>query len=333
MRILLIIAACLLAGWSAYWWVGAGAIERSAAAWLDARAEDGWVANYSDVRTIGFPNRFDTTITDPDIADPETGVAWSAPFLQLLRLSYRPNHVIVVWPRTQTIASPDQRWELRTESARASFVFAPRSDYELDRMTAVFDGVEIESTTGWSADIAQARLATRRTAALADSVDIAFEALDLRPDGVLLADLAAAGLAPGSIGKLGIDARLSFDAPWDIHAVEARRPAATELDLNLLTLTWGSLELWMAGDLVVDAAGRVSGDITVRARNWREMLRIGAAAGWIPESLRPSLEVGIELLAGLSGSPGRLDVPLTFNRGRVFLGPIMLGEAPRLRLR
>ena len=333
MRILLIAAACLIAGWSAFWWIGSRAVERSTAAWLDARAEDNWVANYSGVRTIGFPNRFDTTISDLELADPETGVAWSAPFLQLLRLSYQPNHVIAVWPGTQTIASPHQRWTLGTENARASLVFVSRSDYELDRLTAVFDGVAVDSTAGWSAEIEQARLAARRSAVVPEGVDIAFELTDLRPEGVLLAKLAEAGLVPGAIGKLEADARLAFDAPWNRQAVEARRPAVTGLELNLLKMTWGRLELWMAGDLAVDAAGRASGEITVKARNWREMLRIGEEAGWIPESMAQAIESGLDLLARLSGSPRTLDAPLAFRDGEMFLGPVMLGEAPRLRIR
>jgi hypothetical protein len=80
-------------------------MESALPGWLDARAAEGWIAEYESDAHRGFPNRFDTTITGLDLADPETGVAWSAPFFQILSLSYQPNHVIAVFPPTRR-ASP-----------------------------------------------------------------------------------------------------------------------------------------------------------------------------------------------------------------------------------
>ena len=34
------------------------------AAWFDARQAEGWVAEYADLSVQGFPNRFDTSLTD-----------------------------------------------------------------------------------------------------------------------------------------------------------------------------------------------------------------------------------------------------------------------------
>lgn len=333
MRLLLLIVAGLALAWSGYWMAGARGVERGLTGWLDDRAAAGWVANYAGVETRGYPNRFDTTVTALELADPATGVAWSAPFFQILRLSYEPNHLIAVWPETQTIASPHQRVTVGTGRARASLVFVPGTDHALDRLTAVFEDVALASNAGWTATLDEARLATRQTAAVRNSVDVGFEAIALEPGGTTLARLADAGLLPGTFERLKIDARLDFDAPWDARAVEARRPAITAIELELLQAKWGKLDLWMAGEVTLDAEGRATGSITVKARNWREMLALGVAAGWIPESIAPTLESGLEILASLSGSPRTLDAPLDFDRGKVSFGPIPLGEAPRIRLR
>ena len=77
----------------------------------------------------------------------------------------------------------------------------------------------------------------------------------------------------------------------------------------------------------------MTGRITVKAKNWREILQIAVAAGWVPEGLAETLEDGLGLRAGLSGSPETLDAPLSFEKGRVSFGPIPLGTAPRLLLR
>lgn len=333
MRILLVLVLIAAAGWAGYWVLGSRAVENDVRGWLDARAEAGWVAEYSEVTTRGFPNRFDTTITGLELADPATGVAWSAPFFQIMRLSYQPNHLILIWPGTQTLASPYQRLTVATDRMRASAIFEPGDDRRLDHATLVAEALDVQSNGGWSAAIEELRLATRRTAARENDLDIGLELVNLRPGGVILADLADAGFVPGTFERLQIDATVGFDGPWDRAAIETARPSVTGIDLKLLQANWGKLELWMAGDLTVDAAGVPSGKITVKARNWREMLQLGVSAGWVPEGFAPTLESGLEILAALSGSPQTLDAPLTIRNGAVSFGPIPLGRAPALRLR
>ena len=63
------------------------------------------------------------------------------------------------------------------------------------------------------------------------------------------------------------------------------------------------------------------------------MLSIAQSSGLLPESLLPTVERGLEVLAGLSGSSETIDAPLTFQNGLVKIGPIPLGPAPLIRLR
>ena len=79
--------------------------------------------------------------------------------------------------------------------------------------------------------------------------------------------------------------------------------------------------------------GRATGSITIKAKNWREMLDLAVQVGWVPEAMKPSLESGLNLLAGLSGSKETLDASLDFKDGRVSFGPFAIGTAPRLKLR
>jgi hypothetical protein len=130
-----------------------------------------------------------------------------------------------------------------------------------------------------------------------------------------------------------IDARLAFDAPWDRHAIEDRRPQITAIDLSRLAARWGAMELEAAGNLSVDSEGRPEGRITMRAVNWRDMLGVAASAGWIPQELLPTAERALGLLAGFSGNPDTIDAPLSFQNGFISLGPVPLGPAPRLVLR
>ena len=333
MRILLGVILVATAAWAGYWFIGSTAAERGLRGWLDARGAEGWVANYSDVSTIGFPNRFDTTITDLELADPATGIAWTAPFFQIFALSYRPNHIIAIWPDTHVFATPLERIEMQNSSIQASVVFEPGTSLVLNRSTFVIEGLTLTSNAGWTAEVPEGRLATRQTPARLNFHDIGFEATDLRPADPLLAQLDPTGLLPDRVETLKLDVTLGFDAPWDRFAIEDARPGITAVEINVVKAQWGIMERWAAGDLTVDAQGVPEGKITVKAKNWRDMLQVGVSAGWVPESLVPTIEGGFGLLASLSGDPKTLDAPLTFENGKVFFGPISLGPAPRLVLR
>lgn len=331
---LLIVAICTAAlAWAGYWWFGAQAVERETRAWLDARGQEGWVANYAEVGTAGFPNRFDTTITGLELADPETGIAWTAPVFQILRLSYRPDHLIFAFAGEQSVASPHQRIDVASGAMRASVVLDPGAGDELERLQFVADEVSLISTLGWGATLDRVLLATRPAEAREDAVDVGFEATALSLKGTLLSRLAGAGLVPGEIEALEVEATLDFDGPWNRSALEERRPDLLGIDLDVARLTWGAAEIWAAGAVTLDAAGLATGEVTVKARNWRELLKIAVAAGWLGQGLADSLEQGLSLLAGLSGSRKTLDAPLTVSRGRVSLGPIPLGTLPPLRMR
>jgi len=333
MRILLIFILAAAAAWSGYWLFGVRGVENGLRDWLDGRAQAGWVSEYSDLETRGFPNRFDTTFTNLDLADPSTGIAWTAPLFLLHQLSYQPNHIIAVWPNDQTLATPYQRITIRTQDARASIVFKPKTAFELDHSSTVASGLRLDSTAGWSAEITEARLATRPSSSLLGGIDVGLFLRDLQPDTPVLARLAQTGLIPDRLTSLKIDSAIKFDAPWDQTAIETARPNITAIELNLLQAKWGKLDLWMAGDLTVDDQGLASGSITVKAKNWREILQLGVAMGWVPDSIAGTLESGLSLLAGLSGAPETLDAPLTFSHGQVSFGPIGIGTLPPLRLR
>ena len=75
MRSLFFLVSLAALGWSAYWWGGSRAKDEAINAWLADRRAAGWVADTSDIVVQGFPNRFDTTFKDLNIADPDSGWA------------------------------------------------------------------------------------------------------------------------------------------------------------------------------------------------------------------------------------------------------------------
>ncbi|MEL7104516.1 MAG: DUF2125 domain-containing protein [Pseudomonadota bacterium] len=329
LTIIALVAALL---WGGYWAVGSVALDRALRAWIADRQGEGWVAEYADLSVRGFPNRFDTTFTDLDLADPDTGLAWSLPFFQILALSYQPNHVIAVWPDTHQIATPAERLTITSDKMQASLVVEPGTDLVLDRTTLVAEALGVTSSRGWNSGAANLSLASRQVEGPPNTYDIAVEATD-----VILAEPARSTLdplraLPGEVKTLRLLTKVTFDRPWDRFAVERARPQPTRIEITDLTALWGNLELRAAGAIDVTDTGRATGEVTVKAVNWKEMLDIAVAAGVLADATRQTAENALSLLAGLSGRADTIDAPLTIRDSLIFFGPIPLGRLDPIAL-
>lgn len=326
---LLILAVAL---WSGWWVVAQQGIARGLEGWLSARADEGWQAE-AEVRTSGFPLSLNTRLTGLALADPDTGLAWEAPAFAFSAPAYAPTRVTAVWPEVQTIASPFERIEIRSETMRGFLGLAPGTNLALDDSDIILENIDLRSTAGWTARLASGGLVTRRLDEDPLAHDVSFSARGLAPAEPFLRVIDPTRLLPEEITELSLEARIAFDAPWDRRAIEERRPQVTALALEGAKARWGDMALEAAGSVTVDAAGTPEGRITIRATNWREMVAVARASGQLPDGVADTLERGLELLAGLSGSPRTIDAPLGFQNGYVSLGPIPLGRAPALIIR
>lgn len=329
-----ILGFCIFAAlaWSAYWWVGARGVEAAFAGWFEAREAEGWQAEYSALEVNGFPNRFDTTLTEPQLADPGTGLAWQAPFLQFLALSYRPTQVIAAFPNTQTILTPLGSYALDTSKMEASLFLGAPPALALQR-TALVSEAPVLRGRDWQASAEALRLAMYETEGAPDTYDIGLETTTLTLSETLRKRLDPAELLPEALSVLRLDAQVGFDTRWDIRALEERRPQPTRIALREARGQWGDLMLRATGTLEMDARGLPTGEIAIQAENWRRMLEVARRSGALPERLGNLIERGMEGLAALSGRSDTLDIPLSFDAGQVKLGFIPLGRTGPIRLR
>ncbi|MEL6170181.1 MAG: DUF2125 domain-containing protein [Pseudomonadota bacterium] len=333
MRRLFTIILVLALLWSGYWAAGAVAIDRGLSFWLDERRAEGWLAEVAEVRTTGYPGTFIAEFAGVELADPGTGLAWSAPTFRVEAASAWPTRVTAIWPEIQSLSSPFERLTIEADRMEGTVEVEPSALAALVASDIRMNGVEIRSTDGWSSRLTLGTLTTVQTETDALAHDILFEAVNVEPSEPLRAMIDPARLMPPVIDVLSIDATIGFDAPWDRHAIERARPQPRKLDLGLMRATWGQADLRAAGDLTIDGNGVATGRITVKAQNWREMLALGQAAGLVPEAVAPTIEAALEVLAGLSGNPQTIDAPLSFQNGFVSFGPVPLGPAPRFVIR
>jgi len=313
--------------WCGYWFVGARFVMQGAETALAGARAQGLRAEADDLAVRGFPNRFDLTVTAPDFADPASGFGWTAPFVQVFALTYRPWHVIAAFAPEQQVTTPAGAFTLTAGKLQASLRARPTALLPLDRMTLVGSDLTLLAPGGASVSAPELRLATRDRDGTGLRHEIGLEVTGLAPSPGVLPE--GTGL-PAVLDRLYLDADLTFSAPLDRDA-PLSRPELTRLALHEALLIWGDLALHAKGDLAPDAAGLAEGSLTLRATNWQRLLPALVSAGLVKSEVAETWTRMMEIMAQQSGDPAVMDVTLRFSQGRVSLGPLPLGPAPRLR--
>ncbi len=318
---LLFVILLLALVWPAFWALQAWNLRSGVTTWFEDRRADGWDASFDDLRVRGFPSRLDLTLTAPRLYDPDRETGWEAPFFQVLGLSYKPGHVILVWSDSQLVTLPEGRFDVTSDGLRASLI------HDADGRV-LRSNLEAETLNIDGPDRALAVAGLRLGAQLAEPQQNLYQ-LGLRADA-----LARPENALGTSGSetLDIQARVVFDVPWRVGGRAGPTPQPREIDLRQAAYSAEGLSLDMAGRVTVDETGRADGELTLRAENWRDLLRAARQSGDLPPALADTLEQGLSLAAGLTGRRDTLDLPLRLRRGEMSLGIIPLGNAPRIRL-
>ena len=317
----LIVAVLVVAGlWMGFWAIAQTTLERGIRAFI-SNPQPGVEVTATDVSVVGFPNRLDTTLTDIAVTLPENGTVWTASFVRLFALVYRPTEVIAALPPEHVVETPLQRVEIAHDSARASAALQATDDFALDRATLVIENGRAASSLGWGLSLDEIRLSI---AEIEDAdYRLGAEGLDIRldaiPDGV-----------PQSISRLHLDARAAFTQAWDRTAMKSDRlPQITSLDIADITVDWGGMSFLATGAVTVDRTGTPDGQLDLTIVGWQEALDALTRTGILPADIGPALRFALATLA----DGDRLNVPLGFRNGLTTLGPLPVGPAPNLTIR
>lgn len=318
---------------SAVWFGWAQVTERAVTGWLDAREAEGWAVTRGEVSVTGFPSTFVTEFDTLTLADPATGLVWSAPSFTVRQDAWDLTRIEAIWPETHTLASPFERVTITAGDMGSVLDVQPATHLALDASQTRLRDVHIASTLGWETRLAQGRIDMVRQPDTAATYSIVFEATDLTPPADLARLIDPAGVLPGAIPVVLSDAVITFDKPWDLSALEVARPQPVRIALAEARAEWGDLMLRLSGAVDVDDQGRGTGEVTIRAQNWPAMLDMAERGGVLGNGARQSVETALGFLAGLTGRREDLDVTLRLSDGFMFLGPLPIGEGPRLRVR
>jgi hypothetical protein len=327
MRRLTFLVATLAALYGGYWFVGRAAVERGAMSTIESFRADGWNIGFDGLHTIGFPSRFDTTITALDISDPFDDIRWVAPFVQVFALSYQPNKLIVIFPDTQSVRVLGQTVDVASSKFRASGSVQPDTALTLHELVAEAGATTLTSDRGWSVAADHLLAAMRPDGPAANTYDVFAEVAAVRLPAEMDTMLDPADTLPPYLEVVRLDSVLTFDRPIDRFAGPGTAPLPTEVTIRDLRLVWGAMTLSGAGKLTIDPDGLAEGEIMFSITEWRTIAELAARAGLIDPGLVPTwANMGDALAQGSEV----LNLPLTFAGGQMFLGPLPLGEAPTL---
>lgn len=330
-----LIILTLLAGfaWSGWWFIGSSAQEAAINGWMEQQRQAGWTAESDTVSVAGFPNRFDTVLTNLELSDPQAGWKWQAPNFQILSLSYKPNHIIAVWPGTHIITTPNDRTSISGDRIRGSVIFAPETSLALARLQLEIENLLMLGDSGWQATVQEANVAffADNTPAVEDNTyNLFVHAKEITPPTNWRNTLIQKNPLPESIPETVLDATMTFDHQWDRFAIEQGVTRLTMLQIRSLRFIWGALELRGAGKIEVNKDGFAEGEFTVQARNWRDLLQLLIATNVLDAKDAQNIESVLGLLAKAAGNPETIEVTLNFRNNNTYVGFLPIGPAPQI---
>ncbi|WP_377508420.1 DUF2125 domain-containing protein [Octadecabacter sp. R77987] len=314
-----------------YWFVGRSGIQTGAETVLTDMRDDGWTVDYTDLSTRGFPSRFDTTLTDVTLFDPATLSGWTGDWLQVFALSYRPNEVIALFPPDQTLTLGGEEFRLESSDMRASAAVRAATNLPFDRATLDMQAPRLNGPDdAWQIAASRILIALRDTRVATNTYDFfaEVESLALPRDIRLMLDPDAA--LPQAIRLARLDGNLSLSHPVDRFAGDA--PVnVTGISLREFALGWGDLEFRAVGDIVADASGFASGNVTLTLRRWQEVLDLLVRAGMVQENASFTIAAMAQNMDATPDDPDLLTLKVTMANGLMNIGGLPVGTAPQLR--
>ena len=355
---LIILFAALFGGWSWLWYYAAGKAEAAIEGWRAREAKSGRVYTCGSQTVGGYPFRFELNCdaasalfssSQPPIEIKSSGILIAAQI-------YQPTLLISEFHGPLTIADPGQapsivvNWKLAQSSVRGTPA-AP------ERVSLVFDRPVVDRMTGGSP---QHLLVAKHIEIHGRMVEGSAANNPVIEVAVRLGQTSAPGWHPAA--ETPIDAVVIAvlrglkdfaPKPWPVRLRELQA-AGGQIDITQARVQQGETIAVGGGSLSLNPSGRLEGQLRVTVAGVEAFLNSIGAQRMVQASptvdklagaldrLAPGLgnvarqQAGANIAAGINllGEQTTLEgkravtLPLRFNDGSVFLGPIPIGSTP-----
>jgi hypothetical protein len=318
----------VMVGWSGLWFVARAQTEAGLKSGAEALKQAGYNATWRDPRIDGFPFRLNITLTDARLSE-ASGWALETPKLEAQAHLYAPGRWVLAAPQGLVFTRP---------AGGAVAVDGKLIRASLSRLTSTppnlsFEGVGLSFRTRPGAEpfvLAAADRVEFHLRAGPDDEGGVFAKLDAgkaRPDGALarIAQERPVSLVWNST----VSKASAFKGRTWPEAVRAWSAAGGRMTVREAGLTAGDASLGASGgSLGVDGEGLLSGVLPVSLRQASHALAALADAGVLaPETARAASVV----VEARQTGPEAARATLTFQAGRMTLGPVAVAPAPRVR--
>ncbi len=358
---LLVLVVALIAGWSWFWHYAAGQAQVAMDGWRAREAKAGRVYACGSQTIGGYPFRIEVECDKASalFRSNQPPVEVKAGGMSIVAQIYQPNLLITEFHGPLTIADPGKspniivNWKLFQSSVRGTPA-AP------ERVSLVFDKPVVERIAGGN----------RQNVLRAKRIEIHGRILEgsvtKNPVIEMVLRLSAASapeLHPAAAQPVDADITAELRGldnfapkPWAVRFRELQA-AGGRIDITKARVQQGQTIAVGAGALSLSAGGRLQGQLRVTVAGLESFLAsinapqamqaspdmdkvAGALDRLLPglggvarqQATSSNLSFGINLLGErttLEGKPA-VTLPLRFDDGSIFLGPIKIGNAPAL---
>lgn len=331
-----------IAGYAAYWHIGANAVERLVEERFAAERARGLTIAHAPTQRGGFPGHVRLSIADLDIADPAGGWAFHIPDMVIEVAPWRPlrQELSLVGPIQGSVpgARAGDTLNIGIEAATLAGSLVLQADGRAE-----------------TANLHARDLLVTATGQIAPPGPVAIDAVDIdlsqpagqldqqsaAPAPVLEAVLGLKGIVVEGadlvlgprVERIGLRAVLKGDLQHGgtpRQSLAAWRDAGGVIDMPWIALTWGALGLNGNGAVALDEAMRPLGTIALSISGFRETITHLAEGGVIDRRSAGAMSLAMSLFARTppGGGPQVIDTALRMQDGEIALGPFRLGTLP-----
>jgi hypothetical protein len=340
--------ALVAGGWGAGWYHVAGVFRDGIERWAETRRAAGLSVGWTAVEMGGFPLRWMARLNAPALTRirPAPGWFWRGETVTLSWRPWAPRTVSFAAPGAHRVGADASRPEtaLAVSAASATGQIETGDDGALRLLAVAIGGATVTPAGAQPMHVARldATLSAFPPGPPAIPGDAARDAppshetagrLDATVTGLTLPADERPALGH-SIARVALTAVLVERLPTAPlrEALAAWAAKGGTVEIEGLAVDWGKLAVRGDGTLALDAALQPVASSSVRISGYNETVDALAAAG----AIRPRAAFMAKVVLGamgttpVDGGPAEIQVPLTVQDGRLFVGPVVLLQLPRI---
>jgi hypothetical protein len=357
---MVVVVALLFGGWSAFWYYASGQAQTMMDGWRDREAKAGRFYDCGSRSISGFPFRFEVACENASAQFRGDKPAFDIKLARILVAAqiYQPDLLISEFQGPLSVADPGQsaslmlNWTLGQASVRGTPI-SPK------RVALVFDNPEIDRVLGGSQQplLRAKHVEVHGRIAAGSAADKPAIEVALNLDDATAPSLHPAAADPIDADIVAMLRGLNDFAPkpWSARFREMQA-AGGGIDITSSRVQQGDILAVGSGSLALNPDGRLQGQVRVTIAGLDKFLNAIGAQQMVQSSstmdrlagvldrLAPGLgnvareqaganiSAGINMLGEQTTLEGRhaVTLPLRFEDGSMFLGPIPIGNAPAL---